>query len=272
MEKLNEYADLLLGMAIGYAPKLLLAIVTYIIGWWLTKKIARTLGSRMKKSNMDKSLSNYLQVLVLWLLRVALIISIMSIVGIEMTSFVAILGAMGLAIGMALSGTLQNFAGGAMILIFKPYKEGDFISAQGYDGIVKSIEVFNTVLKTTDNKIIIIPNAKLANDSLTNYTKESERRVDMTFGIGYNDDIDKAKAVLNRIIAANDMVLNDPDAPFVAVSELADSSVNFSVRVWTKTENYWNVYFYMQETVKKEFDKENISIPFPQRDIHVFNN
>ncbi len=268
MEKLNEYSDLLIEMAMGYAPKLLLAIITFIVGWWLTGKIASTVTSRMKKSKIDTSLRKYFGTLILWLLRVALIISIMSIVGIAMTSFVAILGAMGLAFGMALSGTLQNFAGGAMILIFKPYVEGDYIAAQGFEGIVKGIEVFNTVLQTLDNKIVIIPNAKLANDSLINYTKEETRRVDLTFGIGYGDDIDHAKSVLNSIIDANEMVLRDP-APFVAVGELGDSSVNFTVRVWAKTSDYWGVYFYMQETVKKTFDKEKISIPFPQRDIHM---
>jgi len=268
LEKLNEYSDLLIEMAMAYSPKLLLALATYIIGWWLTKKIANSITGRMKKSKMDAALRKYFGTLILWLLRVALIISIMSIVGIVMTSFVAILGAMGLAFGLALSGTLQNFAGGAMILIFKPYVEGDYIAAQGYEGIVKGIEVFNTVLKTLDNKIVIIPNAKLANESLTNYTKEATRRVDFTFGIGYNDDIDHAKSVLFKVIGENKLVMNDP-APFVAVSELADSSVNLVVRVWAKTEDYWDVYFYMQETVKKEFDKEKISIPFPQRDIHM---
>ncbi len=268
MDKLNEYSDLLIEMALAYAPKLLLAIVTLVAGWWIIGKFTATVISRMKKSNIDASLRKYLGTLILWLLRVALIISIMSIVGIAMTSFVAILGAMGLAFGMALSGTLQNFAGGAMILIFKPYVEGDYIAAQGYEGIVKGIEVFNTVLKTLDNKIIIIPNAKLANDSLINYTKEETRRVDLTFGIGYNDDIDHAKAVLFRIIESNDLIMNDPE-PFVAVSELADSSVNFVVRLWVKTSDYWDVYFYMQETVKKTFDQEKISIPFPQRDIHM---
>ncbi len=268
MDKLNEYSDMLIEMAMGYAPKLLLAIVTYIIGWWLTDKIAKIITGRMKKSNMDVSLGNYIGIMILWLLRIALIISIMSIIGIAMTSFVVILGGMGLAIGMALSGTLQNFAGGAMILIFKPFKEGDYISAQGYEGIVKGIEVFNTIVQTLDNKIVIIPNAKLANEALTNYTKEATRRVDLTFGIGYGDDIDHAKSVLASVINDNEMVLKDP-APFVAVSELADSSVNFVVRLWTKTENYWDVYFYMHEAVKKSFDKEKISIPYPQSDIHI---
>ena len=224
----------------------------------------------MKKRNVDESLQPFLKSLIGAILKILLVISVVSMVGVEMSSFVAILAAAGFAIGMALSGTLQNFAGGVMILIFKPFKVGDFIDAQGHMGVVKEIQIFNTILKTADNKTIIQPNGPLSTGSMVNFSTEENRRVDFTFGIGYNDDIDKAKAVLNRIIAADARIFKDP-APFVAVSELADSSVNFVVRVWAKASDYWGIFFDTQETVKKEFDKEKISIPYPQTDVHVIN-
>jgi small conductance mechanosensitive channel len=195
----------------------------------------------------------------------------MGMIGIEMTSFIAILGAAGLAFGMALSGTLQNFAGGVIILVFKPYKVGDYIEAAGYAGSVTEIRIFNTILKTPDNKVIIIPNSSLAGNSMTNYSAEPTRRVDFKFGIGYQDDIDKAKSVLKRLADADERILKDP-AVFIAVSEMADSSVNLIVRAWVETANYWPVYFDMTEKVKKTFDAEGISIPFPQRDVHIYNS
>ncbi len=168
------------------------------------------------------------------------------------------------------SGTLQNFAGGVILIIFKPFKAGDFIDAQGYMGTVKEIQIFNTILKTPDNKTIIIPNGGLSTGSMTNFSTEPQRRVDFTFGIGYSDDIDKAKSVISGLIDADSRILKDP-APFIAVSELADSSVNFVVRVWADAGNYWGIFFDMTENVKKAFDKEGISIPFPQTDVHVYN-
>ena len=190
--------------------------------------------------------------------------------GIETTSFVAILGAAGLAVGLALQGGLANFAGGVLILIFKPFKVGDFIDAQGHAGVVSEITVFTTVLKTPDNKTIIIPNGALSNGSMVNYSTEEKRRVDMVFGIGYGDDIAKAKQVLKRIVDEDERVLKDP-APQIVVAELADSSVNFNFRVWCTGSDYWSIYFDMNEKVKLEFDKEGVSIPFPQRDVHLYN-
>jgi len=205
------------------------------------------------------------------ILKVMLIISVASMIGIQMTSFIAVLGAAGLAVGLALQGSLANFAGGVLILFFKPYKIGDFIDASGFMGSVKEIQIFNTILKTPDNKTIIIPNGTLSNASITNFSTEETRRVDMTFGIGYSDDIQKAKNILESLLKNDSRVLNDP-AYMIVVSELADSSVNLVVRAWCNSADYWNIYFSMQERVKLEFDKQGISIPFPQRDVHVYNH
>ena len=191
--------------------------------------------------------------------------------GVQMTSFVAILGAAGLAVGMALSGMLSNFAGGVMILIFKPFKAGDFIEAQGHMGTVSEIQIFNTILLTPDNKTIIIPNGGLSTGSMTNFSTEPQRRVDMTFGIGYGDDTAKAREVMMGLINADDRILKDPE-PFVAVSELADSSVNFVVRVWCNAADYWGIYFDMQEKIYNTFNTEGLNIPFPQMDVHVYNS
>lgn len=199
-----------------------------------------------------------------------LVISVVTILGISTTSFVAIIGAAGLAVGLALQGGLANFAGGVLILIFKPFKVGDVLEAQGYTGKVHEIQVFNTILKTPDNKTIIIPNGGLSNGSMVNYSTEPTRRVDMTFGIGYSDDIAKAKSVLQKLIDSDSRILKDP-APMIVVSELADSSVNFAVRTWCNAADYWGIFFDMQEKVKLEFDKENISIPYPQTDVHVIS-
>ena len=251
-----------------YGLQVLGAIVTLIIGLWVIGRLGKVFNKILNKSNVDDSLSSFLRSLFTIILRILLIVSIADMVGVETTSFIAVLGAAGLAIGMALSGTLQNFAGGVMILLFKPYKVGDFIDAQGYTGIVNEIQIFNTILKTPDNKTIIIPNGGLSSGSMTNYSTEEERRVDWTFGIGYGDDIDKAYAVLGKLISNDDRILKDPE-PFMALSELADSSVNIVVRVWVKAPDYWDVFFKMNEEVYKTFDKEGLSIPFPQRDIHV---
>ncbi len=264
------YLDEGIKLAIGYAPKLLLAILALLVGLYVIKIITKTSKKMMKKRNVDESLRPFLATLINVALKIALVISVVGMVGVEMTSFIAILGAAGFAIGMALSGTLQNFAGGVMILLFKPFKVGDFIEAQGQMGVVKEIQIFNTILTTVDNRIVIIPNSPLSTGVMINYSAEELRRVDFTFGIGYGDDIDKAKASLHKIIESDQRILKDPEV-FVAVSELADSSVNFAVRVWVKGENYWPVFFNINEQVKKTFDQENISIPFPQTDVHLFN-
>jgi small conductance mechanosensitive channel len=271
MENATNYWDKAADMVMGYAPQVLLAIVVLIIGFWIIKKIVKSAGKAMELKSLDLSLQKFLGSLISILLKVMLLISVASIVGINATSFIAVLGAAGLAVGLALQGSLANFAGGVLILIFKPYKVGDVIDAQGHMGKVDSIQIFNTVLKTPDNKTIIIPNGPLSNGSITNISTEPKRRVDMTFGIGYNDDILKTKDVLQKLIDNDTRILKDP-APAILVSELADSSVNFAVRVWCNAADYWGIYFDMHENVKLTFDKENISIPFPQQDVHLFQN
>lgn len=258
-------------IAVEYGPKLIGAIVVLIIGGWIIKGLIRATGKMMDKSKMDESLKPFLKGIVGMLLKVLLFISVLGMVGIEMTSFIAIMGAAGLAIGMALSGTLQNFAGGVMILVFKPFKVGDLIDAQGYLGIVKEIQIFNTILTSLDNKTIIIPNGGLSTSSLTNYSAEEERRVDWTIGIAYGDDVDKARAVIKRLCDQDSRILKDPEV-FIQVAELADSSVNFAVRAWVKAPDYWGVFFDLNENVYKTFGSEGLNIPFPQMDVHVHKN
>jgi len=252
-----------------YAPKLLLAIVVLGVGWWIIGVAVRMLKLVLNKKDIDAGVVSFLSSLAGIGLKAALLISVASMIGIATTSFVALIGAAGLAVGLALQGSLANFAGGVLILLFKPFKVGDLIEAQGFIGGVAEIQIFNTILKTPDNKTIIIPNGKLSNDALTNYSTEELRRVDMTFGVGYSEDLDKTRAALDEIIAADARLLKDEGhEPAVLVAELADSAVNFYVRVWAKGSDYWGVYFDMHEAVKKTFDAKSISIPFPQMDVH----
>jgi len=266
---IQKYSDLLTELLISYTPRLLLAILTLIIGLWLIRMFMKLFVRALEKRSINPSLHPFLRTVASVLLKVMLLISVLSMVGIEMTSFIALLGAAGLAIGMALSGTLQNFAGGVMILIFKPFKAGDYIEAQGHAGTVSEIQIFNTILKTPDNRTIIIPNGGLSTSSMVNYSTEPIRRVDLAFGSGYQDDIDKVKGILMQLIREDERILKEP-GPFVAVGELADSSVNFTVRVWCDTAAYWDVHFNLIERVKKAFDREGISIPYPQTDVHLF--
>ncbi len=255
-------------LVLEYTPKVVLAIVTLIIGLWVIAVIGKMTDKAMKHGKVEISLRKFFKSLIKISLKIMLIVSVIAMLGINTTSFVAALAAVGFAVGMALQGSLSNFAGGILILFFKPFKIGDFIEAQGHTGVVDSIQILNTVLKTPDNKTIIIPNGILSNGSITNFTKEKTRRVDMVFGIGYDDDIKKAKTVLEKIVKSDKRVLKDPGYQ-VVVANLGESSVDFKVRVWTKTEDYWGVYFDMQETVKLTFDKNKISIPYPQTDVHL---
>lgn len=249
-------------------PTFIGALVVLLVGLWIIKIISKSISKLMDRRGLDDSLKPFIRSLISILLKALLVISVMGMVGIQMTSFIAILGAAGLAVGMALSGTLQNFAGGVMILVFKPFKAGDYINAQGHSGTVREIQIFNTILKTPDNQTIIIPNGGLSTGSMTNYSTEPTRRVDWTIGIAYGDNSDKAKEVIGRLIQADSRIMKDPE-PFIAISELADSSVNFAVRAWVKSEDYWAVFFQMNEQVYKTFEKEGLSIPFPQMDVHV---
>lgn len=270
MENLNIDTAVLMDLAISYGTKLLAALATLVIGLWITGIIVRVVKGVFERSKVDSSLRGFLGSMISILLKVLVYITALGVLGVEMTSFIAILGAAGLAVGLALSGTLQNFAGGVMILLFKPFKVGDVIDAQGYVGSVKEIQIFVTIMTTPDNKTIIIPNGPLSTSSLTNFSTQATRRVDWTFGIGYGDDLDKAYEVLDRLIAADDRILKDPE-PFRALTELADSSVNIVVRCWVNAADFWPVYFNMNEQVYKTFDKEGLSIPFPQTDVHLFN-
>ncbi len=256
---------------ITYGPKLIGAIVVWFIGIWVIKIITNAFNRMMDKSNTDASLKPFLKSLISILLKVLLAISVLGMLGVQMTSFIAILGAAGLAVGMALSGTLQNFAGGVMILIFKPFKVGDFIEAQGHTGTVKEIQIFNTILNTLDNRTVILPNGGLSTGAMVNYSTEPIRRVDFTFGIGYGDSVEKARGIINKLIADDQRILKDPPS-FIGLSELGDSSVNLTVRVWTKGEDYWDVFFDMNENVYNSFNSSGINIPFPQMDVHIQQN
>ena len=255
-------------IGLEYGPVLLGAIVVWIIGSWIIKILSNSIAKLMDKRGVEATLKPFLKTLVSSLLKVMLIISVLGMLGIEMTSFIAVLGAAGLAVGLALSGTLQNFAGGVMILLFKPFKTGDVIEAQGFIGSVKEIQIFNTILKTPDNKTIIIPNGGLSTSVMTNFSTEEKRRVDWTIGIGYGDDVEKAKLVIKQLCDADIRILKDP-AVFIAVSELADSSVNFTVRAWVNAADFWGVYFEMNENVYKTFGQEGLNIPYPQMDVHL---
>jgi small conductance mechanosensitive channel len=269
MENIAVNSDVLIGYVYIYGPKLVASILTLVFGLWLANFLVSMIRRMLNKSKVDPSLQSFLSSLFGILFKVMVYITALGVLGVEMTSFVAILGAAGLAVGLALSGTLQNFAGGVMILFFKTLKVGDFIEAQGYSGTVKEIQIFVTVLTTPDNKTIIVPNGPLSTGTLINYSSQATRRVDWTFGIAYGDDVDKAFALLKELIEGDARVLKDPE-PFMAVSALADSSVNLVVRVWVNAPDYWAVFFRMNEEVYKRFPGAGLNIPFPQRDVHLY--
>lgn len=266
--KLENILDTLIDFASVYGIKVIGAIVIWIIGSWVIKKIMRGIKKVMSKRDYDESLQKFLLNLIHWALKILLVIAILGQLGVETTSFAAILAAAGLAIGMALQGSLGNFAGGVLLMIFKPIKIGDLIEAQGEVGVVKEIEIFTTKLTGLSNREIIIPNGALSNGNIINYTTEGTRRVDLTFGVGYDSDIKQTKEVLMKVLTSHPLVLKDP-APTVNVLELADSSVNFAVRPWCKSEHYWDVYFDVTEQTKEALDAAGIEIPYPhQVEIH----
>lgn len=257
-------------MILDYAPKLALAIITLLIGLWVIGLVGRLLKVSMEKSKVDPTLVPFISSLVGWILKLLLFISVASMIGIATTSFIAVLGAAGLAIGLALQGSLANFAGGVLIMIFKPYRVGDLIEAQGQLGTVKEVQIFNTILVNFENKQIIIPNGLMSNGTITNYSVEGLIRVDLTVGISYDADVEKAKSVLLDVMNNHSLVVNEP-APFVGVNGFGDSSVDLVVRPHCKPEDYWDVYFDINEQIKIALDSNNIAIPFPQRDVHLFN-
>jgi small conductance mechanosensitive channel len=254
-----------------YGLKLLAAIVIFIIGRWVAKLMRKIIERLMKKSNVDQTLVSFTGNLAYVALLAFVIIAALGQLGVQTTSFIAVLGAAGLAIGLALQGSLSNFAAGFLMIIFRPFQVGDFIEGAGTAGTVEEIQIFTTQLRTPDNKTIIIPNSSLTADNIVNWSVKGTRRVDLSMGIGYEDDIDKARQIMADIMAADDRILKDP-APQISVAELADSSVNFTVRPWAAAGDYWDVYFDLTEKFKKAFDAQGVSIPFPQRDVHVYQH
>lgn len=263
MEYVNQFKDL----AIQYGFKLLIALIIVFIGMRVIKYLLN-LFEKSFKDKMEPTLMKFLKSVAKALLNIMLFLSVASTLGIEMTSFIAVLGAMSFAIGLSLQGSLANFAGGVLILLSKPFQAGDFIEAQGNRGTVQEIKILYTVLKTPDNKKIVIPNGDLSNTDILNYSAHEQRRLDLVFGIGYDDDILKAKKVLKDIVENNELI-HDTPKPVIEVTELAGSSVNFDVKVWIDTANYWKAYYRMQEAVKLRFDEKGIGIPYPQMDVHM---
>ncbi|GAA3971667.1 mechanosensitive ion channel family protein [Allohahella marinimesophila] len=268
MDNIQPHLDHAIELAIAYIPQLLLALLTLIVGLWIISHVLSLFRTRLAK-RFDPTLSQFVLSLGSVILKALLLVSVASMIGIETTSFIAVLGAVGLAIGLALQGNLSNFASGVIILIFKPFRVGDVIEGAGHSGVIKEIQIFTTVMTTFDNRRVIIPNSSLVTDPIVNINAEPTRRVDFKFGISYDDDIPLTKQQLTKLIEADERILKDP-APVVVLSELGDSSVNFTVRVWVNTADYWGVYFSMMEDVKLTFDAMDISIPYPQRDVHIY--
>ncbi len=265
------WMDKLQDIGVEYGVKIVGALVVLIVGMWLAKMVKKGIVKLMQKRKVDPTLVSFATSLLYVALQVFVVIAALAKLDINTTSFIAILGAAGLAIGLALQGSLSNFAAGVLMIIFKPIKVGDFVEAGGVMGGVREISIFTTILNTPDNKKVIVPNAKVMGDNITNFNANGIRRVDLVAGISYGDDIDKAKSVLEGILTADERILNDPE-PTVAVVEMADSSVNFVVRPWVDGADYWGVYFDTTETIKKRFDEEGITIPFPQRDVHLYEH
>ena len=261
---LQKWIDKGYELTLEYAPKIVLAIIIWIVGAFIIKYLRKGISKTMDKANYDVSLKKFLLNLIGWVLKIALIIIILGTLGIQTASFAAVIAAAGLAVGLALQGSLGNFAGGVLLMIFKPIKVGDLIEAQGEVGVVKEIEIFTTKLTGLSNREIIIPNGSLSNGNIINYTTEGTRRVDLVFGVGYESDIKQAKAVLLSVLTNHPKVLKDPE-PTVNVLELADSSINFAVRPWCKAEDYWAVYFEVTEQTKEALDAAGIEIPYPHQ-------
>jgi len=264
----KQYWDLALKYGSEYGLKILLAIAIFLIGKRIARAITNLAVKTMRKQEVDIELIGFIDSLLYWGLFAVIVVAALGQLGIQTASFVAILGAAGLAIGLALQGSLSNFAAGVLIILLRPFRVGEFVDIAGTAGTVHTIKIFTTELRTGDNKAVIIPNARVLDSNITNFSSTGSRRVDMVIGIGYDDDIDKARDVIKGLIAADSRILSEP-APIVAVTELADSSVNFIVRPWVCSADYWGVHNDMIENIKKSFDKEGISIPYPQHQIHT---
>jgi small conductance mechanosensitive channel len=254
---------------VSFLIKAVIAIVIFVVGRIIARAIANGIRKLMRAQEVDKILETFVSNLAYWSMMIFIIIAAITQLGIATTSLIAIMGAAGLAIGLALQGSLANFAAGVLIVMFRPYRVGDFVEAAGIAGVVVQVQILTTVLKTGDNKQIVVPNAQIMGSIITNYSANDTRRVDMVVGVSYEDDIDKVRATIKELIAADERILSDPEC-LIAVSELADSSVNFNVRPWVKSADYWGVKFDLTEAIKKRFDKEGISFPFPQQDVHLY--
>jgi small conductance mechanosensitive channel len=261
-------ADFFWDIFVTYGSRISLAAVTLVVGLWLTGWIARRMDEHMKRLEVEVTLRRFLKSVTSLALKVLVLITVASMLGVATTSFIAVLGAAGLAIGLALRDSLSNFAGGVLMIVFKPYKVGDFVEMQGQSGTVQSIQILNTVLLTADNKTVFIPNGPIINGNVTNHTNEHKRRVDVDLGIGYGSDIDVARKTLLAIVNADQRILSEP-APDVVVAQLGESAVVLRVRAWVSTPDYWSVFFAIQEQAKKSFEVAGVEIPFPQRTIHV---
>ena len=254
-----------------FGLKLIAAVLVFFVGKWLARKISNLLKRGMQRAETDPTLIGFVGNITYFGLLTMVVIAAVGQLGVQTTSFIAVLGAAGLAIGLALQGSLANFAAGVLMIIFRPFKAGDYIEAAGTAGSVEEVQLFTTTLKTPDNKIVIIPNAQVTAGTITNYSARDTRRLDMVFGVGYGDDLDKVKRVIWEVLNEESRLLKDPE-PVVAVVNLGESSVDFAVRPWVKSADYWGVFFDLQEKMKKRFDQEGISIPFPQRDLHVYQH
>ena len=251
-----------------FGIKVATALLILVIGRWVAKFLRTLTGKMMEKGNLDATLVKFVGNLVYFALLAFVVLAALAQVGIQTTSFIALIGAAGLAVGLALQGSLANFAAGVLLVIFRPFKVGDYIEGAGVGGIVEEIHIFNTLLGTLDNKAIIVPNAKLTGDNITNYTMKAKRRVDLVFGVSYGEEIEKVKRVIAGVLESDARILKDP-APTVAVLGIDGGGVTFAVRPWVRTEHYWDVYFNTNENMKKQFDAEGIQIPVPRRDVHL---
>ncbi len=268
MDDVNELIEKAETVGLEFAINLITALLIYFIGKWVVGIVVKALRKLMEKNSIDKTLETFICNLVRMALLVVVIIAAVGALGVQTTSLIAVMGAAGLAIGLALQGSLSNFAAGVLIVLFRPYKVGDFVEAAGVSGSIEEVQILTTIMKTPDNKRIIVPNSQIMGSIITNYSANPTRRVDMTFGVSYDDDLDQVRRELTSIIEADERILKDP--PYqIAVKELADSSVNFVVRVWANTSDYWGIYFDTTEAVKKRFDEVGISIPYPQTDVHI---
>jgi len=271
MDNATGYLDIAKDWLLATGPHILTALAILVIGRWLVQWTTGLIGKALTKSGMDETLVGFLKKLIYYTLLTAIILAAADQVGIKTTSFLAILGAAGLAVGLALKDSLANFASGVMLIMFRPFRVGDAVTAAGVSGTVERVDIFNSIIHTWDNQKVIIPNSKITSDIITNINANPTRRIDLVIGIGYDDDVEEAKTILEQLVSADSRILSDP-APKIALAEFGDSSINLVVRPWANTSDYWDVRFALMDNIKKAFDEHNITIPYPQRDVHMFQH